>query len=103
KNLGRASPGAAIETQLWAANGGDLDAYARSYGFDDATKQVIDTLFGTLSDPIRARYGSAERMFASIWLSGSQAHLPQAIQVVSEKEDGANRVIVQTWQRDSTG
>ena len=64
-NAGRATPPAAFESILWAATHGDTDALTSMLDFQQSRSQ-LEALFAGLSAESRARYGSAEKAFATL-------------------------------------
>jgi len=64
KNVGGATPAAALQTALWAAAGGDLETLTRMLYLDAKVKAQADQLFAGLPDAVRQQYGSAERLIA---------------------------------------
>ena len=63
-DLGRGTPEAAIETALWAAAGGELDALAESLNLTEEEKARAATVIATLPEAERVRYGTPERLIA---------------------------------------
>lgn len=66
KNAGSATPAASLETVLWAAAGGDIDALVRHLAFDPDVKARAEALFRSLPAETQAQYGSPERLVASL-------------------------------------
>jgi hypothetical protein len=64
-NRGAATPRAAIETALWAAAGGDLDALKPLLGLPDATREKARALLASLPDDLRSRYATPEDLVAA--------------------------------------
>lgn len=64
KNVGRATPEAAVETALWAAAGGDLDVLVGTLGFDVVARAKMESLFNGLPDAARSQYSSPEHLVA---------------------------------------
>jgi hypothetical protein len=64
KNAGRATPTAAVETVLWAAAGGDIDALAKAVVFDAKVRPSVDAFFAALPPALREQYGTPERLVA---------------------------------------
>lgn len=77
KNVGRATPAAALETALWAGVGGDLEVLAATLSLDGAAKEKAGTLFASLPETERARFGSPEKLIAALSLKD----LPGALTV----------------------
>jgi hypothetical protein len=65
RNLGRATPAAAIESYAWAFNQRDLAAIAAFITFSDDSPEHRETFLAQFSDAIRRRYGAPERIVAA--------------------------------------
>src|SRR4051812_41945177 len=61
-NAGKATPATAIETVLWAAAGGDVEAVADTIALSPTARQKADALWAQLSDETRAKYGTPEKL-----------------------------------------
>jgi hypothetical protein len=90
KNLGKATPEAAVQTTIWAATGGDVDTLANGMTFTPAGRVKADAWFATLSDSTRQQYGSPEKVIALL-VSKDAAGLA-GMQVLGQKEISANDV-----------
>jgi hypothetical protein len=66
KNAGAATPAAAIETALWAAAGGDIEALGQMLAFAPGTQAKADALWAELSPATRTRYGSVAQLVAEL-------------------------------------
>ncbi|ATC63518.1 hypothetical protein CMV30_05860 [Nibricoccus aquaticus] len=64
RNVGYATPVAAVETALWAAAGGDTDVLMGSIVLDDAAQRKAAELLAGLPVETRTRYASAEELVA---------------------------------------
>jgi hypothetical protein len=64
RNVGRATPRAAIETALWAAAGGDIDALAAAVTFDPQNRPAVDEYFARLTPELQAQHRTPERLAA---------------------------------------
>lgn len=64
KNAGAATPGAALETALWAAAGGDVEAFAQRIFLDGKARDPARKLWESLPPAMRAELGSPERAIA---------------------------------------
>jgi hypothetical protein len=64
KNAGKGTPAQAVETVLWAATGGDVEALAAGVLIEPKAKQKADAWFASLPDATRAQYGSPEKVIA---------------------------------------
>ncbi|MBI5771985.1 MAG: hypothetical protein HZA93_29700 [Verrucomicrobia bacterium] len=65
KNAGATTPSAALETILWAAAGGDVEAFAKHLLLpDERSRQRATALLESLPPEMRAHYGTPERLIA---------------------------------------
>ena len=64
KNAGKGSPELAMETLLWSATGGEVDALATTLTFTDTARARADAWFASLSESTRQQYGSPEKLIA---------------------------------------
>src|ERR1035437_7783794 len=65
KNVGNATPAAALETALWAGAGGDVEAFAKMITLiDSRTQRAAQALLDSLPEAMRAEYGTPERLIA---------------------------------------
>jgi hypothetical protein len=64
RNAGRATPAAALETVLWAAAGGDVDAMAECVVFDGAAVNAARALHARLGPELRAQCPTPEKLVA---------------------------------------
>lgn len=98
---GRATPAAAIETVLWAAMGGDLDALAQTLWLDEAASAKATALLGSLPASSRSEYATPERLVALF----TAKDLPNgAVQLVSEAKQPSGEVMmrVRLFQPDGS-
>lgn len=65
KNAGAATPMATLESVLWAAAGGDVDAFASLLLIETGkTLPAARALLATLPEAMRAQYGTPEKLIA---------------------------------------
>jgi hypothetical protein len=64
RNVGYATPAAAIETALWAAAGGDTDLLMKSFILEEAARRKAEALFAGLPGETRRRYAGPEELVA---------------------------------------
>lgn len=98
---GRATPAAAIETILWAATGGDLDALAQTLSLDESARTRAVALLGSLPASSRSEYTTPERLVALF----TAKDLPSgAMQLVSEITQPSGEVMmrVRLFQPDGS-
>ena len=74
RNVGRATPGEALETILWAAENGDIPTVGRMVAFDTRARLEADALFMDLPEALRKAgdVASAEEMVGLAWVMGAQ-------------------------------
>jgi len=91
RNVGDATPAAALQTALWAAAGGDLETLTRMLFLDAKVKAQAGLLFAGLPEAVRQQYGSAERLIAL--LTAKDVPLG-AMQPLEEKPFGPDDVAI---------
>ena len=64
RNMGSATPEAVLETALWAAAGGDVDAFAKLIVLDEKARAAATELLGSLPPELREQLRTPERMIA---------------------------------------
>lgn len=64
KNAGQATPVATLETALWAAGGGNMEALAQTILLEGAARTKAEALFATLPPADQAKYGSPAQLVA---------------------------------------
>ena len=94
KNAGRATASASVESFLWAATHGDIDALVGMLDFRTAgAGSKLVELFDGLPADVRGRFGTPEKMFATL-LADKMASTVRAMAVVSQSQsspDPSNR------------
>jgi hypothetical protein len=116
KNAGRATPTAAVETVLWAAAGGDVDALAKAVVFDAKVRPSVDAFFAALPPAMREQHGTPERLVAfftakdiplgAMTIVGQKpvgADGAQVALLLESAEGGTPRKAVLSLQRDDDG
>lgn len=110
RNLGRATPAAAIETFCWAIDHSDLDLAAQFMTFSDDTPENRETFMAQFSPVVRARYRTPERLCAEAFFGigyrgpGANPDPAVAIQVVSVDPDHIpDQVKIKLWWRTGSG
>jgi len=83
-NAGRQNPNAALETLLWAAAGGEVEAVADGIEFSPTGRERADQMFAQLSDDTRAKYGTPEKLLA-LMIAQNAATLT-GMQVLGQRE-----------------
>jgi hypothetical protein len=64
KNAGQATPPATLETALWAAAAGDVEALAGLLSIDPVVRTKVNAMLMTLPVSLRQDYGTPERLIA---------------------------------------
>lgn len=90
KNLGNQTPDTAVQTTLWAAVAGDVDALATGFAFTPAGRAKADAWFASLSEGTRQKYGSPEKIIA-LMVARDAAGLA-GMQVLGQKEISSSDV-----------
>jgi len=86
QNAGRATAAASVESFLWAATHGDIDALVGMLDFrtTGAGGKLVE-LFDDLPADVRGRFGTPEKMFATL-LAEKMASTVKAMAVISQTE-----------------
>jgi hypothetical protein len=82
---GNETPGAAIESVLWAASRGDVDRLAGLLGFSPDVRAQADAMYSRLPSASQQEYGSAERVVATL-LAGSFPKDASAMTLLADKQ-----------------
>ncbi|MBI5766341.1 MAG: hypothetical protein HZA93_00990 [Verrucomicrobia bacterium] len=101
KNAGFGSPAQAVETVLWAATGGEVDALANGLFIEPKAKQKAADWFASLPEATRAQYGSPEKVIA-LMIAKDAAAL-QGMQVLGQQEVAPNLMAVRVRMQADTG
>lgn len=91
RNAGRATPGAAAETMYRAVARRDVDGLAAMLSLDPPLRDQAGALFDALPEPVRAQYGTVDRLIAFSLLKDN---FPAAMRVAEEKLAGENSASV---------
>jgi hypothetical protein len=62
RNLGWATPEAALETSMWASHAGNTEEFVRNMRWIGDARGPAEAAFARLPEALRARYGSADRL-----------------------------------------
>ena len=90
KNAGRATVGAAVETVLWAAAGGDVEVLTNSIQLDESARTKAAALVARRPDATRAEYGSPEKLIA-LFLAKDAASAT-GVQILGQRDLSADVV-----------
>ncbi len=99
-NAGSASPTASLETVLWAAAAGDIAMMVRHFLFEPEASVQAAILFQKLPAADQARYGSPDRLIASLSAKNVPLGLARIIDLKT-KQDGS--VLLATELSEPTG
>jgi RNA polymerase sigma factor (sigma-70 family) len=117
QNAGWGTPEAALETVMWAGATGNSEELVNNAPWLGAAKAEAEAAFAKLPDPIRAKFGTADRFLGAVAFgSRGKANdaavrkayggggLVEAFQVIDTFADEKRRgVRVRWWERTSTG
>lgn len=104
RNLGRATPAAAIETFCWALGTGDLDLVASFLTFSEDSPEDRAAFMANFSPAVRERYRTPERLCAAAFFGAGTPNPQPEMQVVSVQErDGPDDVRIKLWWRTPDG
>ncbi len=107
RNLGRATPAAAMETFVWAMINEDLDLAASYLVFSDDTPENRAAFMANFSEAVRARYRTPERLCAQAFFNlgfKNGGDIPEALQIVKTKAaESPTQIKVQAWLRLVSG
>lgn len=84
KNAGLSTPSATVETALWAAVGGDVEALANTLVIDPPIRTKIEALIAQLPDAERSKLDTAERFVA--FMTATEVPLGQ-VRIIQSKQD----------------
>lgn len=91
QNRGDAHPLASVETMLWAAAGGEINAMIELFQLDDVVRARADALLARLPAAARENYTRAEKLVAEF---ATKAIPLTAAQLVWQQPLGADEAIV---------
>jgi RNA polymerase sigma factor (sigma-70 family) len=102
QDQGRATPEATWESFCFAVRRDDLDAVSRFIVFREEASGEREAFMAKLSEPVRARYRTPERLCAAA-LFNVGAGIPtapdDAFQILSVRDLGLDRVQIESWVR----
>lgn len=98
RNVGHATPAAAVETLLWAAAGGDVERLAETLVQAPETRARAEALFASLPPDLRREHATPERLMAL--MTASVIPLGSA-QVVAEVPNPQGTVLVTSLESPS--
>jgi hypothetical protein len=99
RNVGRASPGAAFQTAIWAIVKGDDDTLAHALALTDTARKKADTLLADLPDPVRAKYASPEKL-VGVFFSAGVLIGADGFQIVGQDYDDTSHATVRLRTSD---
>jgi hypothetical protein len=98
KNTGILTARDAVQSYIWAIDHGDAAALAGILSFSDSSRTRIDAVFASLTESDKAKFGSAEQMFALIYSYSNPIYFA-GIQITGETPVELNTENVTTkWQ-----
>jgi hypothetical protein len=93
RNMGRATPGAAFQTVVWAALKGDDATLGSALAISDHARAEAGKLIATLPENIRAQYPTPDRLMA-LFVAGAILEHATAAQIVGQTNDDARHATV---------
>mgnify|MGYP001570303026 CR=1 FL=1 len=97
KNAGKATPSAAAETLMWAADGGDVETLAKSIFLEPAAREKAEGILARLPDSMRATYDTPEKLVALLMAREGDI---RAMQVLVENKQGDDALVNLRAQKD---
>jgi hypothetical protein len=100
KNRGRITPAATVETILWAASGGDVNALKDSLYLSEGSRSKIEAILANLPESSDQRHASPEDLMA-LMVAGN---VPlNSAQIVARQQSGDNEMTEYLRLRDVDG
>ena len=81
KNAGRATPATALESLMWAAAGGDIEAMVGAIKLDFNAQIAAKAALAEMPEALRATYGTPERLVALLTMPNVPLGAMQVIKV----------------------
>lgn len=97
KNSGKASPEAAAESLMWAADSGDLEALAGAIILEGGARDAAAALYAKLPAEARKVYDSPEKLIALLLARDTDA---RAMQVLGASIAGSEALVSLRLQKD---
>ena len=88
QNRGTATPSAALESYLWAVDQVDVDVTAMTIGFGE-WRSKVDAFFATLSEEVRAKYDTPEKLWALIMTGAPHGPRIVSFELLAETRDAS--------------
>jgi hypothetical protein len=98
KNAGRATPEAVLETTLWAAAGGDVDALAKGLVFEPGAREKVETLIASLPADARRQYSTPEHLVAL--LTAKDIPTEGGVRFMARDQGADERVMAVVFQNE---
>jgi hypothetical protein len=100
RNVGAATPEDAVRTTVWAALQGETGVLARMLAFDRESEAAVRAFFATLPAGVRAEYGSAENVAATMLAARMPLDLKNAKPVEQVVDQGGGLAVRFELQRN---
>jgi hypothetical protein len=98
-NAGKGSARAALETRLWATQGGDTGLIIDTMMLPPETRQKAEELFAKMSEAARARYRTPEELLAAAF-AGAGGVQTAGMQVLGERAGARSEGMAPELQND---
>lgn len=97
KNVGTASPSAAMQTLFWASSNKDTNAFINTLIWDADAKAKLDSLFAASPDSIRQEFGSVDGLIYQGMMGGQDTPMT-GFGVVSVNTQGDEATLIEEHQ-----
>lgn len=102
QNAGRATPGTAWQTLVWATTQGVDDTVAQLLAFDGSARDQVAAMIAALPDETRAKYPTPEKLAALLFASVVTGH--EAAQVLKQDyQDAEHATVTVAFERTPKG
>lgn len=101
RNLGQATPRDTLQSVVWAAMGGEVDALVTMLAYDADSRAAADALFAAIPPESRALFPSADKLVATFIAGCLPTNIAEA-KIVEQTEKSADTVLAKVrLQRSS--
>lgn len=99
QDAGSRSPRATLESVIWAANSGNVEALAPLIAFTPTGRAEAETLFKRLPTDVQAEYGSPEKIYATLLAANLPLKLKSAATLSESAEDSDHATLAMRLER----
>ena len=99
RNMGRATPEAAFQTELWAEDRQQIDVAATAIAFEPAAREKLEALLAGLPKEAQLEYGTPEKLAALLMTGGGDPTAFAGMRVLESISHGVDETTLRTqWQ-----